>query len=394
MAGLPELLWCATPAEVAVLARHGRLRAAIVDALIARLDPGLLAVVRRACPVLVVDGRPDARRWEALGAVVLRETPPSATEALASVERAEASWRSAPGAAVKRLEPVRRGSLVAVLAAPGGSATPTAVAVAGSLADATTPARTVALADLSLRAPHRALHGIGSEHAGLPDLLEASRFGHPPPASILRSIHVVDRGYLVVPGLEQHHDWVLAGDVAAARALDGLRATVDLTVAQVDPDLEGEIDTGSFDIEDRNVLARTAVRAADLVLVAAGSDRYGRLGAIAALTSLARHGVPHERTVVLLATGRVDARRLRGRLQPGRGRHGHPIDSGQVLAVRRDRADRALGRALLARIAEVGPGDATSSRADAHPRPVESGELGHWRQDIEGWMTPRAPQQP
>ena len=134
MAGLPELLWCATPAEVAVLARHGRLRAAIVDALIARLDPGLLAVVRRACPVLVVDGRPDARRWEALGAVVLRETPPSATEALASVERAEASWRSAPGAAVKRLEPVRRGSLVAVLAAPGGSATPTAVAVAGSLA--------------------------------------------------------------------------------------------------------------------------------------------------------------------------------------------------------------------------------------------------------------------
>lgn len=392
--GAPELLWCATPAEVAVLARHGRLRAAIIDALIARLDPELLAVVRRACPVLVVDGRPHADRWEALGAVVLRQTPPTADDALASVEQAEATWRTAPRAAVQRLKPDRRGSLVAVLAASGGSATPTAVAVAGSLAEVATPGWTVVLADLSLRAPHRALHGIGGDHPGLPDLLEASRFGPPPPASIHRSIHGADRPYLLVPGLQHHHDWVLAGDAATASALDGLRATVDLTVAQIDPDLEGEDDTGSFDIEDRNVLARTAVRSADLVLVAAGSDRYGRLGAIATLTSLARHGVPRERTVVLLATGRVDARRLRGRLPAGRRRGGHLIDSAQVLTVRGDRADRALGAALRSRIAGVGPRDAPTSPADAHPRPVEPGELGHWRQDIEGWMTPRAPQQP
>lgn len=390
----PELLWCATPAEVVVLARHGRLRAAILDALVARLDPGLLAVVRRACPVLVVDGRPPADRWEALGAVVLRHPPASAAEAVISVERAERTWRTHHGASTPLVEPGRGGSLVAVLAAPGGAATPTTVAVAGSLADVAAPDRTVVLADLSLRAPHRAIHGIADEHAGLPELLEASRFGPPPPASIIRAIHVVDRRYRVVPGLAHHHDWVLAGEAAAASALDGLRSAADLTVAEIDADLEGERDTGSFDIEDRNVLARTAVRAAAVVLVAAGSDRYGRLGAIAALTSLARHGVPHERTVVLLATGRVEPRPLGRRRRMGRRGGVRRVGAGQVLAVRGDQADRALGTALLARIAQVGPGDAASSRRSVHPRPIEPGELGHWGQDIEGWMTPRAPQQP
>jgi hypothetical protein len=50
-------------------------------------------------------------------------------------------------------------------------------------------------------------------------------------------------------------------------ALDGLRRSFRVVVADVDPDVEGEAECGSLDIEERNALARTTLLNADVVVV-------------------------------------------------------------------------------------------------------------------------------
>lgn len=373
------LVWCETGSELAVLARAGRVRAAVVDALLAGLDTELLALIRRSGVVVVIDGRDGAaRRWQATATSVVGALPADEASLVAAVEEAESAARTW----VRPNPPRPPAALITVLAAPGGDGTGTATSLARSLATTRDGSSTVVLADLTLDAPHRALHGFAPDRPGLPDLVEAGRFG-PPPATSPRAGHLTTQGYRLVPGLLRHHDWVMVGDHAAERALDAVRTGADLVVAHVDRDLEGETDTGSFDIEDRNVLARTAVRAADLVAVAAGSDRSGRLGAIGTLGALARFGVPHERIIVVFPGGRWSVRR------------GGRRTSNQILTRRDDgRPDPRLSTAILAHLDAASSVREREAPARGAPQPIVPGTLGHWGQDIDGWITPRVPQQP
>jgi hypothetical protein len=63
-----------------------------------------------------------------------------------------------------------------------------------------------------------------------------------------------------------------------------LRSSFTRVVADVDPDLEGEAQCGSVDVEDRNHKARTVVRGADVVVVTglAGPQGLHRLARVVA----------------------------------------------------------------------------------------------------------------
>jgi hypothetical protein len=185
--------------------------------------------------------------------------------------------------------------LVVLLEAPGGRGAATAIALARSLARRSPGP--VVLADLTLDGLHRGLHGIEQGAPGLPELVASCRFAPPAPATLQDSIHRVVGGYDLLPGLRHHHDWVTVGSRSAAMLVAFLRSERATVVAHVDRDLEGEADTGSFDVEDRNVLARTAVRAADLVVVAGGRDRTGRQALLTTREALGRFGIPEARTL-------------------------------------------------------------------------------------------------
>ncbi|MGN6693328.1 MAG: hypothetical protein ACTHN0_04055 [Aquihabitans sp.] len=193
-----------------------------------------------------------------------------------------------------------RGRLAAVLEAPGGRGASTATALARSLAGRSPGP--VLLADLTLDAPHRRLHGIAPGAPGLAELAAACRFGPPAPTVLTGTTHRTSGGFDLLPGLRRHQDWVTIGARSAATLVATLTAAHAIVLAHVDRDLEGEGETGSFDVEDRNVLARTAVRAADLVIVVGDVDRAGRQALLATCDALARFGVPPTRTLVV-ATG-------------------------------------------------------------------------------------------
>jgi hypothetical protein len=336
-----EVIWCATSSELAALARSGRLRGAVVEGLLVELDPELVSLVRAWCPVVVIDAPPARARWAELGAATLPHLPADLDGLRRALAEAGTVRRPPPRGAPD----VGRAALVALLAAPGGNGASTAVTLAGSLVLAGAGSRVV-LADLTLDAPHRALHGLAVDRAGVPELVRSARFGAPPSAAVRGALHPTAPGYRVLPGLLRHHDWVTVGEGAATRVLAAVRHEAEVVVAHIDRDLEGEPDTGSYDIEDRNVLARTTVRTSDLVVVAAGGDRSARLGLVAVLGSLAAHGVPHGRTIVVMP--RAPSRRA----VPAPGPR-----ADHVLRVRPDRADRRVGRTIIERLRASGQAD-------------------------------------
>lgn len=374
-----------------MLARDGRLRAALIEAGAGGIDPHLIGFLRGRCTVVVVDGRPTRPAWEAIGATVLLETPPDEASLQAALDRAD---RGSPRPGPTGGAPAAEGAIIAVIAASGGGGATTATALARALAATRSDLAGsgdgggIVLADLTLDAPHRALHGLDPDRTGLPELVESSRFGAPSAVPVAGALHSLGPGLALLPGLRHHHDWVSVGEAAASSVLRALRAHAEVVVAHVDRDLEGESDTGSYDIEDRNVLARTAVRAADLLVLAGRGDSAGQHGLLAALAALEAFRFAPERTLAVeTTTARMAWRNRREANPPGL----------QVLQRREgDRADLWLGRALRTRLALAGaaPAPVTATPASGEPQRVVPGTLGHWAHDIEGWITPRVPQQP
>jgi len=111
------------------------------------------------------------------------------------------------------------------------------------------------------------LHDAGDVVPGLSELVESHRNGSLGSEEVRRlCFEVADRGYDLLLGLRRQRDWTALRSRALHAALDGLRQCYRVVVAEVDADVEGEAECGSLDIEERNMLARTTLRSADLVL--------------------------------------------------------------------------------------------------------------------------------
>jgi len=295
-------------AEVQARLGSGRaFSALLVDDAIPGFDRDVIDLAREAgCAVVVVDGgRGGAHRWSELGAsaTLPAEIDPAALlQILSQVARPVSHTEASSTIDHAPAEPLGyRAGLVAVTGPGGTGASTVAIGLAQGLARDPRGTSMVCLADLALDGELAMLHGSPDVVPGLLELVDAFRLGAPTSdevRSLTWSVEV--RGYQLLLGLRRHRDWTSLRPRALGAALDGLRRSFRLVVADVDADLEGERATGSMDVEERNVLARTAIAQADLVVIVGTPGMKGLHSLLRVTRDVLDHGVPGDRVVPVL----------------------------------------------------------------------------------------------
>ena len=165
----------------------------------------------------------------------------------------------------------------------------------------------VALVDACLDSSLAILHDIGDVVPGLPELVDAHRVGSLDPDAVRNLLWVCSaQGYDLLAGVRRHRDWTSLRPKATEAAVRSLRQTYALVVADAESDLEGERQTGSLDIEDRNHLARHLASSADLVVTTGRTSINGFSRMIRTITDLLDHGVDPGRILpVVIGTSRL-----------------------------------------------------------------------------------------
>lgn len=393
--------------EVKARLESGRpFSALLVEGGLPGIDRDLLELAsEQGCAVLVVADE-GGRDWLAIGAAAtlptdfgLHELDAVLAEHALPIGRAD----EVPG----QVEPVLptagfRARTVAVTG-PGGTGRSTlAIAAAQGLALDVAHADTVVLADLALHAEQSMLHDARDVIPGILELVDAHRSGVPSPDEI-RSLtfDIVDRRYRLLLGLRRHNDWTALRPRALRAALDGLRQSFTMLVADVDDDLEGENLTGSADIEDRNLLARTTISLADVVVVVGQPGMKGVHSMLRVVRDVLTAGVDADRIVPVVnrapsrSGARAELARTVGELLSASNPDQRVL--GPVFVPDRPRLDQALrdgvalpdalvtpvADAVRRRLAEV------DQRAPGHPVADEPiavvpGSLGSWDEEVAG----------
>jgi Mrp family chromosome partitioning ATPase len=343
--------------ELCARLRSGRVFSALlIDAGVSGCDRDLFDLARGAgCAVVVIDDRPARRPWADLGAATVLSAAPGRDELLAALREAarpvqradEADLRVTPSE-----HPAARSSWQAplvVLTGAGGTGRSTlAMALAAGLAADPRDHGAVVLADGSLHAQQGLLHDAGDVVPGLSELVDAHRSDDLDPDQIRQlCFQVGDAGYHLLLGLRRQRDWAALRPRALAAALDGLRRSYRAVVAEVDADVEGESTCGSVDVEERNLLARTSLMAADVV-VAVGLPGLGGLHSLVrVLGDLRELGVEPARVMPVLNRAprsprvRADLSRALGTLT-GRLLDGADLASAPLFVPERRRLDDLL----------------------------------------------------
>jgi hypothetical protein len=315
-----EFVRCVSVAELRARLDSGRpFSAALVDASLPGLDRDLIAAaVDVGTAVLVVDAG-SGRDWRDLGAAAVLRAPFSRDELLEVL----AATSDPVGAAVLEDPPGPApatagslpGRLVAVTGPGGTGASTVAIALAQGLAGvegralarprvteaAATADATVVLADLCLVADQAMLHDARVLVPGVQELVEAHRTGVPSPRAVLaQTVEVPVRGYRLLLGLRRQRHWVSLRGRAVDATLDSLQRAADVVVADVDADVEGEAETGSVEVEERNLLARATLARADAVLVVGEPSMKGVHALVRTVGDLLAFGVPIDRCLPVM----------------------------------------------------------------------------------------------
>lgn len=379
--------------------------ALLVDGGLPGVDRDLLELAReRGCaPIVVVDG--PSRDWRAIGAVDTLPTGFGRTELEAVLaEHATPIGRAddLPGQVeVPDQQAGFRARVVAVTGPGGTGRSVVAMAVAQGMALDPAHADTVILADLALHADQALLHDVRDVIPGVLELVEAHRSGVPSSEEVRNlTFDIVDRRYRLLLGLRRHRDWTALRARALRSALDGLRRSATLVVADVDDDLEGEAATGSADVEDRNLLARSAIDLADVVVVVGAPGAKGAHGLLRVVRDCLAAGVRPERIVTVVNRtprhrgARVELSRTVTDLLAA-SHPDQPVLSPVFLPERRQLDDVLrdavpLPGALVAPVTEAVRArlDAVPERgtmpAPPEPVPVQAGSLGSWDEEVAG----------
>ena len=396
-----EFVKCVSTEDLRARASTGRrYSAALVDGALSGVDRDLLGELRDASiPPLVVAPAPERVDWVALGAAAKLEAPLSRSALHEALERHASPVHEVAHdldhLAAPADDPGPLGLLVAVTGAPGSGRSTVALAAAQHLADRRPPG-TVAVLDLARRAHLALLHDAGDLVPGIQELAEACR-SDVVAARDLRpfTFDIAHRGYHVVLGLRRPRDWVTIRSRAFTTALESVGRAFEVVVADVDEDVEGEAETGSFDIEDRNLMARTALGRADVAVVVAHPTLTGLHGLVHDLLSLQAFGVPGAR--VLVAVNRAPrspraraelTRTIADLVGPG---DCSPAYAGVVFVGDRRQLDLVhhdqarfpasvadpVGRAVDVLLQRNPPRD-HGDRSEGVPIPVRPGSLGSW----------------
>jgi len=300
-----DFVKCVSADEVRARLSGGRAYSALlVGGDVVGLDRDLVdATTSTGAAVLVVDPRTE-HGWAEMGVsgrlpsaferddllAALREFAPTISQVAPQLLNADDAD-----------EPSVRGRLVAVTGAGGVGSSIAAMALAQALGDNASNTGVVILADLALNGEQAMLHDAQEIIPGLQELVEAHRGAHVPAAEIRTMVFdSVGRGYHTLLGLRRRRDWVAIRPRAFGAALDGLLRSYRFVIADVDADVEGEHETGSLDVEDRNLIARSTLARADLVLAVGNPTMKGLHALSRVVRDLIAFGVPAEQIVPIL----------------------------------------------------------------------------------------------
>ena len=300
-----EFVKCVSAEEVRARLASGRSFSALVaDAGLPAVDRDLLGVARAAgCVPLVVDDGRVSRDWVALGAAAVLPAGFDRQDLIAvlgaharPIARSEA--RSDELASAPTAPPAWR-CPVAALTGPGGTGVSTAaIALAQVLGDDVRHAGLVCLADLRLHAEQAVLHDAGDVLPSLQELVEAHRAGQPSPEEVrAQTFAVEERNYHLLLGLRSARFWSTLRRRAFEAAFDSLQRAYRVLACDVDADLEGEEEGGSVEVEERNVMARTALQRADVVFVVGLPSMKGVHALVRVLSDVLAFGVGAARIV-------------------------------------------------------------------------------------------------
>lgn len=305
-AALPaEFVKCVSAEELRAHLRSGRaFSAVLLEGGLPAVDRDLIESAREAGAVaLVVDEGRVPRDWKGLGASAVLPVDMDRGYLL-DVLRTHAQLvgggdalpgrHDAPAASpAATLAPV-----AAVTGAAGAGASVCAIALAQQLAEAQRDVGTVLLADLCLVAEQAMLHDARDIVPGVQELVEAHRGRQPAPEELADlTFSVVERGYRLLLGLRRPRYWASIRPRAFEAAFRSLRSAASTLVCDVSPDVEGEEQGGSADVEERNLMARTAVLGADVVFVVGGPGVKAVHGLVRIIGELRDVGVAADRVV-------------------------------------------------------------------------------------------------
>jgi hypothetical protein len=207
---------------------------------------------------------------------------------------------------------------------------------------------------------------------------------------------VPDRRYHVLLGLRRARHWPAIRPQAFEAAFDSLRRAWGVVVCDIDADLEGEDDAGSIDIEERNVMSRTAAAQADVVFAVGLPELKGVHSLVRVLEELVSFGVDAARIVPVINRAPRSARARAGLAAVvaelaapfSGGRLMNPIHLPERGNVEADLHDGArLPAALGAPLAGAFRALVDRPRLDpvaAEPEPVRPGSLGRWTEEALG----------
>ena len=310
-----EFVKCLTIDETRARLDSGRSWSALlIDGSIPGLDRDLLDIARTAgAAVLVVDDPRVDRPWSDIGATAILPANlerDSLLTALAEHARPVARSTPRPDVSTAVATSPWRGRLVAVTGPGGTGASTVAALLAQGLGSEVTEQGLVVLADLALNADQAVIHDAGDVMPGVPELIDAHRLGHPEPDEIRALTFATgSRGYHLLLGMRRHRDWTTLRSRSVSAAIDGLRRSYRVVVADIDPDLEGEGDTGSTDIEERNLLARHTATEADVVIAVGDPTTVGVHRLARLIRHLVAEGVDPARILPVINRGPRSARR-------------------------------------------------------------------------------------
>ena len=402
-----EFVQCVSIEELRTRLTSGRAFSAVIaDAGITGFDRDLADLARRSgCAVLVVDDGRVPRDWSSLGASAVLPSD------FARADLLEALTTSATvigrGDLVTLTEPPAggagawRGRLLAVTGSGGTGASVVAMALAQGLGADPRHGGSVLLADLALDADQAMLHDAGDVVPALQELVDAHRSGQPTAQDVRAlTFAVPERDYHLLLGLRRHRDWVTVRRRSLEAALDSLRRTYKAVVADVGPDVEGEAECGSIDIEDRNLLARTSIVQADVVVLVGLPGVKGVHRLVRTVHAMVGLGVDPNRILPVINRA-PRGPRPRAELTAAVARLATPITGDSTLAPpvflpERRRFDdllrdgvrlpapmtTTLAAAATAVWERTAPATLTSApQAEREPVPVTPGSLGSWHDD-------------
>lgn len=299
-----EFVKCVSAEEVRARFASGRVWSAILlDGTLPVVDRDLLLAARDAgCAPIVIDDTAN-RRWRDIGALAVLPTTfdrRSLLEVLESLAiTVDAPMRAPDDVVVDDGRAGADGGLVVAVCGAGGTGASTAAA---SLAQGLAAmGRDVVVADLARHAEQALLHDVGDVVPGVQELVEAHRNGVPDSRAV-RSLTftMVDRGYALLLGLRRARYWPTLRPRAFEAAFGSLVSAFDVTVCDVTADFESEADAGSADVEERNVASRTAIAAADVIVVVGRPGVKGLHAMVRVVGDVVAADVPATRVLPLV----------------------------------------------------------------------------------------------